>query len=170
MFLQQASYTPSFGGLGLRERMEMYQQAAASHGRELQLGQDVALGYRVFIAESQEKAIQQARPYFEEAMKFAAPLGLMQIRPEQIEAVANPSRFRGVSLPTLEDAVSSNTWLCGPPEFIVDHFKQVEKDYPGVERLNVGAVMGMPLEVFKDQLTMFAEEVMPAFPDRSGGD
>ena len=154
----------------LRERMEMFQQAAAAHGRELQIGQDVALGFRVFIAESQEKAIQQARPYFEEAMKFAAPLGIMQIRPEQIEAVANPSRFRGVALPTLEDAVSNDTWLCGPAEFVVDHLKQVEKDYPGVERVNVGAVMGMPLEVFKDQLTMFAEEVMPAFKGPSGGD
>ena len=154
----------------LRERMEMFQQAAASYGRELQIGQDVALGYRIFIAESQKKAIQEARPYFEEAMKFAAPLGIMKISPEQIDAVANPSRFRGVALPTLEDAVSSNTWLCGPPELIVDHLKQVEKDYPGVERLNVGAVMGMPLEVFKDQLTMFAEEVMPAFSGRSSED
>jgi len=80
----------------LRERAEMFQQAAAAYGRELQIGQDVALGYRCFIAETQEKAIQQARPYFEEAMKFAAPLGLMQLRPDQIEAVANPGRFRGV--------------------------------------------------------------------------
>ena len=148
----------------LRERAEMFQQAAAAYGRELQIGQDVALGYRCFIAETQEKAIQQARPYFEEAMKFAAPLGLMQLRPDQIEAVANPGKFRGVALPTLEDAVSGNTWLCGPPGLIIDHLKMVEEEYPGVERINVGAVMGMPLEVFKDQLTMFAEEVMPAFP------
>jgi hypothetical protein len=32
-----------------------------------------------------------------------------------------------------------------------------------VERVNIGSVMGMPLEVFKDQLSIFAEEVMPAF-------
>jgi alkanesulfonate monooxygenase SsuD/methylene tetrahydromethanopterin reductase-like flavin-dependent oxidoreductase (luciferase family) len=148
----------------LRERVEMFQKAALGYGRELQLGQDVALGYRFFIAESQEKAIQQARPYFEEAMKFAAPLGLMQLRADQIEAVANPSKFRGVDLPTLEGAVSGKTWLCGPPGLIIDHLKMVEEEYPGAERINVGAVMGMPLEVFKDQLSMFAEEVMPAFP------
>ena len=40
--------------------------------------------------------------------------------------------------------------------------------YPGVERINVGAVMGMPLDVFKDQLTQFAEGVMPEFVGRSG--
>jgi len=148
----------------LKERVEMFQQAALGYGRELQRGQDVALGYRVFIADSQEEAIQQARPYFEEAMKFAAPLGLMQLRPEQIEAVANPGRSRVVALPTLEEAVAENTWLCGPAALIVEHLKKVEEEYPGVERINVGAVMGMPKEVFKDQLTRFAEEVMPAFP------
>ncbi len=153
----------------LRERAEMFQEAAAAHGRELQIGEDVALGYRVFIAESQEKAIRQAQPYFEEAMKFAAPLGLMQLRPEQVEAVANPGRSRGVALPTLEDAVNSNTWLCGPAEMIVEHLKGVEEKYPGVERVNLGAVMGMPLEVFNDQLTMFAEGVMPAFLGRANG-
>ena len=43
------------------------------------------------------------------------------------------------------------------------HLKEVEAKYPGVERVNLGAVMGMPQEVFKDQLTKFAEGVMPAF-------
>ena len=148
----------------LRERLNMYQAAAMAHGRELQLGENVALGFRIFIAETQDKAIQQAKPYFEEAMKFAAPLGLMPLRPEQVEAVANPSRSRGVDLPTLEDSVSAGTWLCGPPGVIIEHLKKVEDEYPGVERVNVGSVMGMPREVFKDQLARFAKEVMPAFP------
>jgi alkanesulfonate monooxygenase SsuD/methylene tetrahydromethanopterin reductase-like flavin-dependent oxidoreductase (luciferase family) len=147
----------------LEERITMYQGAAATYGRKLKLGQDIALGYRFFIAETQEKAMEQARPYFEEAMKFAAPLGLMRLDPEQIEAVANPGRSRGVELPTLESAAASKAWLCGPPELIVDHLKSVAEKYPGVERVNLGAVMGMPREVFKDQLTRFAEEVVPAF-------
>ena len=148
----------------LRERLSMYQEAAMTNGRELQLGENVALGFRIFIAETQEKAVQQAKPYFEEAMKFAAPLGLMPLRQEQVEAVANPSRFRGVDLPTLEDSVSAGTWLCGPPGLIIEHLQKVEEEYPGVERVNVGSVMGMPREVFKDQLAWFADEVMPAFP------
>lgn len=147
----------------LSDRITMYQEAAANHGRTLKLGEDIALGYRFFIAETQEKAIEQARPYFEEAMKFAAPLGLMRLDPEQIEAVAYPGSSRGVELPTLESAVASKAWLCGPPELIVEHFKGVEEQFPGVDRINLGSVMGMPLNVFKDQLTMFAEGVMPAF-------
>ena len=104
-----------------------------------------------------------ARPYFEEAMKFAAPLGLTPLTPEQIGAVADPAHSRGVALPNLEQAVAGHTWLCGPPEMIVEHLQSVQEKFPGVERINLGAVMGMPREVFKDQLTKFADGVMPAF-------
>ena len=84
----------------LGERMVLYRDAAASHGRNLKLGENVGLGYRFFIAETQDKAIEMARPYFEEAMKFAAPLGLTALSPEQIEAVADSPLSRGVKLPT----------------------------------------------------------------------
>ena len=120
----------------------------------------------MFIADTQKKAIDLARPYYEEAMKFAAPLGLTALKPDQIAAVADSSLRRGVELPTLEGAVKGGAWLCGPPELIVDHLKGVEEKYPGVERVNVAAVMGMPRQVFKDQLTKFAEGVMPAFQVR----
>jgi alkanesulfonate monooxygenase SsuD/methylene tetrahydromethanopterin reductase-like flavin-dependent oxidoreductase (luciferase family) len=147
----------------LAERLDMYQQAAAKHGRELALGEDIALGFRFFLAENREKAIEEARPYFEEAMKFAAPLGLMRLEPEQINAVANPGLRRGVELPTLEAAVETGTWLCGSADDLINHLKETEAKYPGVERVNLGSVMGMPREVFKEQLSRFASDVMPAF-------
>ena len=147
----------------LGERMRLFQEAQLAQGQERQLGEGVALGFRMFMAETQEKAIEKARPYFEEAMKFAAPLGLMPLSPEQVEAVASGGRSRGVELPTLEGAVASGAWLCGPPESVVEALKQAEERYPGVQRVNIGSVMGMPLEVFKDQLSIFAEEVLPAF-------
>ena len=151
----------------LGERMALYQAAAAAHGRELQLGEDTAVGYRFFIADTQKKAIEQAQPYFEEAMKFAAPLGLMRLSPEQISAVAEPGDRQGLELPTLEAAVANKTWLCGPPEQIVEHLQSVEEQYPGLQRINLGSVMGMPREVLKDQLSKFAAGVMPSFTGRS---
>ena len=152
----------------LGQRIALYRDAAAVHGRNLQLGEDVSIGYRFFIADTQDQAIEMARPYFEEAMKFAAPLGLTAMSPEQIEAVAGSRNGipRGVTLPTLEEAVAGGSWLCGPPELLVEHLERVEQQYPGVERINLGSVMGMPREVFKDQLTRFAEGVMPEFVGR----
>ena len=149
----------------LGERLAMYQKAAADHGRELQLGEDIALGHRFFLGKNREAAIEEARPYFEEAMKFAAPLGLMALQPEQIEAVENPSLRRGVQLPTIEGAVESGAWLCGSPDDVINQLKETEAKYPGVERVNLGSVMGMPRQVFKDQLEWFAKDVMPAFND-----
>ena len=59
----------------------------------------------------------------------------------------------------------SRTYLCGPAEEIIAYLKSVEAKYPGLNNINVGSVMGMPREVFKEQLKRFAEEVMPAFGD-----
>ena len=52
------------------ERLTMYQEAAAKYGRELALGEDIASGYRFFIGANREQAMKEAKPYFEEAMKF----------------------------------------------------------------------------------------------------
>jgi hypothetical protein len=94
------------------------------------LGEDTAVGYRFFIAEIQQQAIEQARPSFEEAMKFAAPLGLMRLSPEQIAAVAAPHRHPNIALPTPEAAVAQKTWLCGPAEQLVEPLRQLEEQYP----------------------------------------
>ena len=147
----------------LEEKLKMLQSARAKYGKETGLGEDVALGFRIFIAESKEKAIKQARPYFEEAMKFAGPLGVMPLTDEQNVSVVNKGQTPGIALPTLDEAVEAGSWLCGTSEDVVEHFKGIEEKYPGVGRVNIGAVMGMPLEVFKDQLSIVAEEVMPAF-------
>ena len=82
---------------------------------------------------------------------------------EQNASVVNKGQTPGVTLPTLEEAVEAGAWFCGTSEDMVEHLKGIEEKYPGIERVNVAAVMGMPLEVFKDQLSIVAEEVMPAF-------
>ncbi|MCI0901526.1 MAG: LLM class flavin-dependent oxidoreductase, partial [Chloroflexi bacterium] len=147
----------------LDEKLKMLQSARAKYGKETVLGENVALGFRMFIAETKEKAIKQARPYFEEAMKFAGPLGVMPMTDEQNASVINKGQTPGVKLPTLEEAVEAGSWVCGTSEDVVERFKSIEEKYPGVERVNIAAVMGMPLEVFKDQLSIVAEEVMPSF-------
>ena len=43
-----------------------YQEAARRHGRHLELGEDVILGFRVCLDDSVEGALRTARPYFEE--------------------------------------------------------------------------------------------------------
>jgi len=139
-----------------------YQEAARRHGRELQLGEDLVLGFRMCIDETVERAIQRARPYFEEHAKCMAPLGMLRYSEELVTAVA-ARQAQSPSAATLENGVSNRTWLCGPPRDIVAYLKDVERRYPGLDHVMIGWALGTPRDLMIEQLTRFAQEVMPAF-------
>ena len=148
----------------LRDQIiHLYRDTAASAGQELALGENISLGFRFYIAETKEKAMKEARPYFEESVKFAAPLGMLRYSDEQLEAIGRPTGQHLARPPVIDDGVETKVWLCGPPEDFIDYLKVMQEKYPGVEHVVVSNVMGMPREVYKEQLTLFANEVMPAF-------
>lgn len=66
-------------------------------------------------------------------------------------------------MPTLEQAVEAGSWLCGPPELIIEKIQAIQDRYPGLEQINVGSVIGTPKAVILEQLELFASEVMPTF-------
>ena len=93
-----------------------------------------------------------------------APLGFVRgLTDEQIEAIADPQQARTASLPTLQDAVEAGSWLCGPPELIVEKLMDVQKRYPGLDQVTVNNAVGTPESVILEQLDRFAKEIMPAF-------
>lgn len=144
--------------------MHAWQDALRRVGRETELGADLIVGFTYHIAETEQKAIEEARPFFEENMKMFAPLGFVRgLTDGQIEAIADPKRARSANLPTLEQAIEAGSWLCGPPELIVEKLQDVQDRYPGLEEVNVGSVIGTPQSVILEQLEIFAREVMPAF-------
>jgi len=139
-----------------------YQAAARAHGRELALGQDLILGFRMSIDDTQEIAISKARPYFEEHAKFMGPLGMLRYSEEHVKAVAE-RRAQSPTAATIENGVQNRTWLCGPAEEFIGYLKEVERRYPGLEHVMVSCPLGTPKKIMKDNLTRFAREVMPAF-------
>jgi alkanesulfonate monooxygenase SsuD/methylene tetrahydromethanopterin reductase-like flavin-dependent oxidoreductase (luciferase family) len=139
-----------------------YQEAARGHGRALELGQDLILGFRMCIDETEERAIQRARPYFEEHAKFMAPLGMLRYSEEHMRAVA-ARQPQSPTAASLENGVRNRTWLCGPPADIVAYLKDVEQRYPGLEHVMIAWALGTPRALMIEQLTRFAREVMPAF-------
>ncbi len=145
-----------------------YRDAHARVGRELELGGNLIVGYSFHIAETEAKAIEQARPYFEENMKMFGPLGFVRgLDDEKLAALADPKRARSAGLPTLEEAIEAGSWLVGPPELIIEKLQDVQSRYPGLEEVNVGSVIGTPQAVICEQLELFAKEVMPAFTGQS---
>ena len=97
-------------------------------------------------------------------MKMFAPLGFVRnITDDQISALSDPIKATTSSIPTLRDAVKTGSWLCGPPELIIERLQEIQERYPGLELVNVGPVVSTPENVIVEQLDWFAKEVMPAF-------
>ena len=46
--------------------MRQWRDTLAAHGREAELGEDLAIGYTIHIAETEEMAVREARAFFEE--------------------------------------------------------------------------------------------------------
>ena len=148
--------------------IKAWQEVQAKHGRDLLPGGDLIMGISFHIAETQEKAIQEATKYFEENMKMFAPLGFVRgLTDEQIAAIGDPSKARSAGLPTLEDAVKAGSWLCGPPEFITERLMEIQENLPGLDTVNMGNVVGTPQNVILEQLEWFGKEVMPAFTSQA---
>jgi alkanesulfonate monooxygenase SsuD/methylene tetrahydromethanopterin reductase-like flavin-dependent oxidoreductase (luciferase family) len=139
-----------------------YQRYAANAGRQLQLGEDLALGLGLYIADTQEAAIQHVEPYHDERYKWFAPFGFVRYADEHGRTWGTPGA--PARLPTIRDGVAQKAWLCGPPAQIIDDLKMYQEKYPGLDQVLIHWAEGMPPAEFKEQLRTFAREVMPAFP------
>ena len=158
------------GGGAASKTVVAWQEALARHGRQTELGSDLVVGLMFHIADSEERAIREAKPFFEEWMKMFAPLGFVPgLSEEQVRALADRSLARHAQLPTLEEAVRSGAWIVGPPERIVERLQELEASYPGLEDVHVGQVVGTDQQVILEQLEWFARDVMPVFKRRSAG-
>jgi alkanesulfonate monooxygenase SsuD/methylene tetrahydromethanopterin reductase-like flavin-dependent oxidoreductase (luciferase family) len=141
-----------------------YQQAAARAGIDLALGEDLCLGIFFHLAETRDKAIREATPWYEEHVKMFAPLGFVPgITPAQVRAAAGRGGGKAAGVPDLEHFTRTGAWFCGPPEEFVAHLQGLQARYPGLQYVNVGSSMGTPKDVMLQQLTWFAREVMPKF-------
>jgi alkanesulfonate monooxygenase SsuD/methylene tetrahydromethanopterin reductase-like flavin-dependent oxidoreductase (luciferase family) len=139
-----------------------YQEAGRRYGRALQLGEDLILGFRMCIDDTVDRAIERARPSFEEHAKFMAPLGMLRYSEEHVRAVA-ARQAQSPATASLENGVRNRSWLCGPPADIVAYLKEVEQRYPGLEQVMIAWALGTPKAHMIEQLARFAQEIMPAF-------
>lgn len=155
------------GDLITRQVFHAYQEEAAKAGRKLELGKDLCLGLGMYIAPTQQEAIERVRPYHDERYKWFAPFGFVRYADEQGRPWGTPGAPAGV--PRIEDGVKQRAWLCGPPDLIVRELKAYEEEFPGLEHFMIHWPEGLPVDQFKQQLTTFAKEVMPHFGNGSTG-
>lgn len=158
-------------GGAAQEVVTAWRDTLARHGRDTELGGDLIIGVATYIADTEARAIKEARKSFEENLKMFAPLGFVRgLTDGQIVALGDPTRARAAGLPTLEQGMKTGAWLCGPPERIIERLMELQDKYPGLAEVNVGCtVMSTTQQVIVEQLEWFAQEVMPTFTSQAAG-
>jgi alkanesulfonate monooxygenase SsuD/methylene tetrahydromethanopterin reductase-like flavin-dependent oxidoreductase (luciferase family) len=140
---------------------QQFRDAAARHGRHLELGQDMAWQGGFYLANSQEEAMRRLRPYHDERYKWFAPFGFVRYVDEQGRPWGTPGA--PARLPLLEDGVQQKVWFCGNADQVIESLKALEAKYPALEHVWFHWPEGMPQAEYVEQLQRLGEEVMPAF-------
>jgi alkanesulfonate monooxygenase SsuD/methylene tetrahydromethanopterin reductase-like flavin-dependent oxidoreductase (luciferase family) len=149
------------GELVTRQIFGQFREEAAKVGRQLAPGEDLAWGAGLYLADTQQEAIDRVRPYHDERYKWFAPFGFVRYADEHGRPWGTPGAPTGV--PTIEEGVRQKAWLVGPPSSIIGRLRELEAEYPGLENIVLHWPEGMPADDWKNQLRLFAREVMPAF-------
>jgi alkanesulfonate monooxygenase SsuD/methylene tetrahydromethanopterin reductase-like flavin-dependent oxidoreductase (luciferase family) len=145
-----------------------YQEANARHGRTLQLGENMALGLWSYLGDTHEQAKSKLQPIFEEHVKFAAPLGMLRYRQDQMQNLGPTGVARHIAAGVdYEDVLAKKAWIPATTAEMTDYLKDLERRYPGLEHIILGFPFGASAADFKDQLERFAKDVMPAFRRQS---
>ena len=145
----------------LDEWLRLYRDEAAKAGRELQLGEDICWGVGLCLADTEEEAIRRMEPYYDERHKWYVPFGIVRHIDEQGRQWGTPGAPSGV--PPLRDVVAQSAWLCGPAPTVIEHIRDIERRYPGLDQMMIHFPEGMSSAEFMEQLRLFARDVMPAF-------
>ncbi len=142
-----------------------WQQALARHGRETELGQDLALVLQIHLADTEDQAVREATPWFEEQLKVLAPLGRMpQLSEQQVLSVYDGEKALNAGLPTVPDLIRSGAWICGPPDHVYTRICEIQDRFPGVQRMIMQAgALGIPPSAMRRDLEWFGREVLPRF-------
>jgi alkanesulfonate monooxygenase SsuD/methylene tetrahydromethanopterin reductase-like flavin-dependent oxidoreductase (luciferase family) len=111
-----------------------------------------------------EAAVARVEPYHDERYKWFAPFGFVRYADEEGRSWGMPGAPARV--PSIREGVAQKALLCGPPAHVIEQIREFEARYPGLEHMMIHWAEGMPPKEFKDQLSWFARDVMPAFAGR----
>jgi hypothetical protein len=147
--------------------IQAYQRVADSMGRNLKLGEGLAIGVSFYLAKTREQAIRAMLPYYEEHVKMFAPLGFVPgITPAQVEAAARRGGWDAAGVPPLDHYLKLGSWFAGAPDDLVAHLKSFEERYPGMQHINLSPPLTTPKDKMVEQYRMVGELVMPHFRSR----
>jgi alkanesulfonate monooxygenase SsuD/methylene tetrahydromethanopterin reductase-like flavin-dependent oxidoreductase (luciferase family) len=141
-----------------------YRDAAARAGKDLKLGEDLMIGLVIHLADTQERAMREIVPLYEEHAKMFAPLNFMPgMTKEQIATVGQRGGWYAAGVPRVEHYMKTGAWFAGTPEELITHLRSIEERFPGLETVSLSMPMGTPESIMLEQYRIVGEAVMPAF-------
>jgi alkanesulfonate monooxygenase SsuD/methylene tetrahydromethanopterin reductase-like flavin-dependent oxidoreductase (luciferase family) len=157
------------GGAATMAQKSIYafQEAAHRAGKDWKLGEGLSLGIFYHLADSQERAIREMTPWYEEHVKMFGPLGFVPgITPEQLEASTKRGGWDAAGVPKVTDYMKVGAWFAGKPEELVAYLRSLEEKFPGLEYVHLSNSMGTPQAQMVEQLAWLGKEVLPTFTNR----
>ena len=131
----------------------------AVHGTPLECGEKRMLVLNVAVAGTREQAIAEVRDGHDEFWRFLAPYGWGRgyVGPDGRPA-------SGEFVPTLEDSIAQGPWAVGTAADVAEQIGVLDELLGVTDLVIFPAMPGDLYSRAKEQLTRFAEEVIPLLP------
>jgi alkanesulfonate monooxygenase SsuD/methylene tetrahydromethanopterin reductase-like flavin-dependent oxidoreductase (luciferase family) len=145
----------------IRQNWERYAEvASATHGRRVEVGEDVAVMRTIYLAETDEEAIATAKPGIERLSKWASG-NIYRMR--QGLVTEDELEDGDMELDAFDFNMKHGLIIIGSPETAIRHIERL-RDETGCRHVALFLnVPGLAFEQVKSCLRLFSERVMPRF-------
>ncbi|MCS6804621.1 MAG: LLM class flavin-dependent oxidoreductase [Acidobacteriota bacterium] len=134
----------------IKTQIERYRGFLAAQGRD-PASAVVAMNRTAFVAETDEQARHEGRPYISQVLHFYAQFGMIH------DASGQPLDPRRVDL---FEAVGDDIYFCGSPQTVLESIRKYQA--AGVTHFNLRISPGdMPLALAMRTVTLLGEHVLP---------
>ncbi len=141
-----------------------WQEKLAETGRETELGTDLTVGLSFILADSVEEAKRIGLPVLEEYQKMFGPLGFAgDLTDHQLALLGHRETASTAGLGSIDDAIEAGSWVCGPPELLIEKITELQERFPGLQEIMVAQPVGAQPTMVLEQMERFGKEVLPAF-------
>jgi len=148
---------------------QMYRDEAEKAGYEAQPDQ-LAWSNTIYVAETDEKAIREAKPHMEALANRLLKMPVDMLLPPGYTNLESMKRIRSAKIvgkpQTIEDLVKSGVVIMGSPNTVREKLAEYQ-DLAGFNTSLTKTQFGtMPHEMVKANMEAIAQEILPVFRDR----
>jgi alkanesulfonate monooxygenase SsuD/methylene tetrahydromethanopterin reductase-like flavin-dependent oxidoreductase (luciferase family) len=149
---------------------QLYRDEAEKAGYQSSPDQ-LAWSNTIYVGETDRKAVREARPHLEALVNSFLKMPTEMLLPPGYTDVASIKRVRGVKVTgktqSIEELMSSGVVIVGGPETVRQKLGEYQ-DLAGFNTSLTKTQFGtLPNEMARANMTAIAEEIIPAFRDRT---